>query len=83
MTSALTPVICVSAAGFHEATFTGRQLRWRAGAKRKEGVWISKGKWDTLLTRGIQECCRITVLMQISFLNTHTKLNFHKYGGLG
>lgn len=81
MTSALTPVICVSAAGFHEAPFTGRQLRWRAGAKRKEGVRISKGKWDSLLTRGIQECCRITVLMQISYLNTHTKLIFTSMEG--
>lgn len=32
MISALTLVICCSKTSLHQATFTERQLRWRAGA---------------------------------------------------
>jgi len=80
MTSALALVICCSKSSLHQATFTERQLRWGSPfSERYQGIQISKGKRDSLLAPGIQECCRITVLRQICYLNTHKKLNFQKW----
>lgn len=82
MTSALTLDICCSKNRLHQAPL----LKDNSGGgleqpflKRYERIWISKGKCDSLLTHGTQERSRITVLMQISCLNTYKKLNFHQW----